>query len=267
MNTSDSTGIFWLPLPDSVPNPAYPTPPGGTIPELNLAVFPGANSGVSIQAMPDPGKPMPVEFPLVGSPEMCGYDPSNRVPMPSNLAGVDGWPRSLPTSDQMFPGSIWTVNVTPDYAKPDMSEPVLKTGDGISFTVGGYAPDEACADLSSMPIGLTVHNASGSLFAPDAVMGDAPLDLPDGIQTIRSPLASDPCLPEIPTPQIMTGVQMSERPGDMDPRAISTMGRDPTAQAAGQVPYLQSFSDPTGMNTRRRRHMDLMLNGLRDEEK
>ena len=90
MNEIDSTGSVYVVPSNPAPSPAYPLPPGGQIPNLGLAVGPAAGPG--LQPMPDPGRPDPINYTLVGDPYMGGYEPSNPAPAAPNLAGVDGWP-------------------------------------------------------------------------------------------------------------------------------------------------------------------------------
>ena len=156
MNTPDSSGSIYVQLPKNVPNPAYPNPPGGLTPDLQLAGWPGKPSA-SIQPMPDPGKPDPMSYQLVGDPMCGGYEPSNPAPTPPNLAGVDGWPpaaSSLVPSDGMFPGAARNV-IAPQYGQPDFSQPSLQmanlANDGISFEPRQeFDPDPLVPDLTSL---------------------------------------------------------------------------------------------------------------------
>jgi len=279
MNTPDSTeSNLIIPVGNNVPNPAYPAPPGGLIPDLKLAQWP-AQQGASIQAMPDPGKPDPIDYQLVGDPTMGGYEPGNPAPAAPNLAGVDGWPpaaASLVPANTMFPGTKGAV-ILPEYGQPNMSEPPLHTAhladDGISFEPRQeFDPDPLLPDLTSYnrPIGLAMHNITGDtndLLRPDPVLADLlHPDLPDGIATVHHLLAPDPLVPDLQDPTLDQAVHMLHRPGELDTRALDVMNGDPTAQAASGVPYAQSFIDASGMNTTRRRHFDLLLHGLNAEE-
>lgn len=279
MNTPDSTeSKFVNPISNNVPNPAYPTPPGGLTPDLKLAQWP-AQQGASIQPMPDPGKPDPINYQLVGDPVMGGYEPSNPAPAAPNLAGVEGWPpavSSLVPAGGMFPGVSGHI-IGPQYGRPDTSEPALQmanlAADGISFEPRKeFDPDPVNPDLESYnkPMGLAFHNVTGDvndLLRPDPVLADLlHPDLPDGIRTVSHPLAPDPLLPDLQDPQLNQAVHMLDRPGDLDPHALHVMDGDPTVQAASDVPYKQSFMDASGINTTRRRHFDLLVNGLNAEE-
>ena len=286
MNTPDSTESNVIhPVGNTVPNPAYPVPPGGLTPDLKLAQWP-AQQGASIQVMPDPGKPDPINYQLVGDPTMGGYEPGNPAPPAPNLAGVDGWPppvSALAPGAHMFPG-VSSSPIAPQYGQPDRSEPSLQTAnladDGISFEPRKeFDPDPAHPDLSSYnhPYGLAFHNTGGvaDLFKPDPVLAD--LTRPDipanaGGQgravapTVRNLRAPDPLVPDLQNPQLEQAVHMLDRPGDLAPDALSVVKTDPTAQSALDVPYNQSFADASGMNSTRRRHFDLMIKGLQSEE-
>ena len=248
--------------------PAHPLPPGGQMPDLNLAGADGFNvaSGYSIQSMPDPGKPMPYTPTLSGSPEMGGIDP--RAPIPTlNLAGVEGVPPPAQLAKH-------TPNIThaPDFGIPDFSQPDLKsydlTGPGIDYAYGSeYAPDPLLPDLTdySHPIGLDIQR--NDLLAVDPPLPDLlRYDIPDGITVYHHPLDADPLLPDLQNPQLTQDVHMSQRPGDLDASALQQMHMQPTYQQLDSVLYNQVFMDQSGMNNSRRRHFDLMMRGLDAEE-
>ena len=280
MNTPDGRESNHIkPTDNHVPNPAYPTPPGGSIPDLNLAQWPN-QQGASIQPMPDPGKPEPKSYVLSGDPANGGVDPANPVPPAPNLAGVGGWPpdaSALVPAGTMFPG-VGGWPIAPQYVSPDFGQPVLQTAnlaaDGISFEPRNeFDPDPGYPDLQeyNRPYGLTIHNVTGraaDIWKPDPVLGDLTQpELPDGIVPVRRNLDQpDPLLPDLQNPQMDQQVHMLDRPGDLDPHALDIMNVDPTAQSASTVPYAQSFIDASGMNNARRRHFDLLVNGLNAEE-
>jgi hypothetical protein len=118
------------------------------------------------------------------------------------------------------------------------------------------------------PVGLDVHNLVGTgpaLFRPDPLVGDLiNYDVPNGVDVLRDPLQPDPNLPDLQPDkmQLHPDVVMSQRPGDMDQSAIKAMHNDPTYGDQANVPYNRSFVDQSGVNTRRRRHFDLMMHGL-----
>ncbi|MBV9228013.1 MAG: hypothetical protein JOZ18_01780 [Chloroflexi bacterium] len=246
--------------------PAHPLPPGGQMPDLNLAGVDGFNvaSGYSIQSMPDPGKPMPYAPTLSGSPEMGGIDP--QAPIPTlNLAGVEG----VPPPAQLARPAPNIIN-PPDFGVPDFSQPDLKpydlTGPGIDYSPE-YAPDPMLPDLTdySQPIGLDIQR--NDLLAVDPPLSDLlRYDVPDGITISHDPLDADPLVPDLQNPQLTQDVHMSQRPGDLDPSALQQMHMQPTYQQLDNVPYNQVFMDQSGMNTARRRHYDLLMRGLDAQE-
>ncbi len=276
MNTPDSTESFDVkPIGNQVPNPAYPAPPGGQTPDLALAVWPN-QQGASIQPMPDPGKPDPVDYVLSGDPALGGVEPSNPAPPAPNLAGVDGWPpapSSLVPNARLFPGQT-TDTIQPDYGKPDTGElglqPFSPPTPGVHLDVPAeFEADPLMPDLTSYnrPYGLTIHNITddtADLWRPDPALADLTQpEISNGIApVIRHPDQPEPLLPDLQNPQLQPDTQMLDRPGDLDARALSTMNLDPTVQSANSVPYNQSFMDASGLNDTRRRHLDLLQDGL-----
>lgn len=279
MNTPDSTESKYIQPDNPVPNPAFPIPPGGQMPDLNLAGWPN-QQGASIQAMPDPGKPDPINYTLTGDPDMGGVDSTNSTPPAPNLAGVDGWPpapSSLMPDGRMFPGTSGDA-IAPDYGAPDQSLPGLQpfnlVAPGIHMDVPAeFEADPMLPDLTSYnrPYGLNIHNITGDtadLWRPDPILADLTQpDFPNGINTIRNLDQPDPLQPDLQDPQLTPDVHMLDRPGDLDARALGTMHTDPTYSDQSAVPYNTSFMDATGMNNKRRRHMDLMMHGLDAEER
>lgn len=259
--------------PHEIPPPAHPLPPDGQLPDLNLAGSAGFSvaSGQSIQSMPDPGKPLPSIPILSGSPDLGGIDPA--APVPSlNLAGVEGVP---PLSQLVRPASGNMHN--PDFGQPDFSQPNLEPGNLIAPGItldqrAEFAPDPMVPDLAAyrQPYSLDIHAFAGEqaeLFRPDPQLGDLlAYEVPSGASVNRDPLASDPLLPDLQQPQLTQDVEMSSRPGDLDPGALEQMHLQPTYQQLDGVPYSQVFMNQAGMNTARRRHYDLLMSGLDSAE-
>ncbi|HLZ59417.1 MAG TPA: hypothetical protein VKR06_20930 [Ktedonosporobacter sp.] len=249
--------------------PTHPLPAGGKMPELNLAGSDGFNvaSGKSIQSMPDPGKPEPSMPTLHGSPEMGGIDP--QTPVPSlNLAGVEGVP---PPAELLRPAQ--TTIHQPDYGMPGTSVPALQSNDlataGITYVPGSqYAPDPAMPDLTEYrhPYGLDIQ--SNDIWAVDPSVADLlHYDVPGGITVRRHPQEADPLLPDLQHPDLTPDVQMSTRPGDLDPSALRQMHLSPDFARLGGESYPEVQFDQSGMNTTRRRHLDLLMGGLDTEER
>jgi hypothetical protein len=223
MNTPDSTESFRVkPIGNRVPNPAYPAPPGGRTPDLALAVWPN-QQGASIQPMPDPGKPDPVDYVLSGDPTMGGVDPSNSAPPAPNLAGVDGWPpepSSLMPNTRTFPEQTTEV-IQPDYGMPDIDQPGLQPFNQITSGIYLHVPAEFEADplmpgitSYNQPYGLAMHNVTSDpadLWQPDPVLADLTRpDLPNGITpVIHNPDQPDPLLPELQNPQLFSRLRRS----------------------------------------------------------
>ena len=165
----------------------------------------------------------------------------------------------------------------PDFGVPDFSVPALKPGDlstpGIALDVfGEFDADPAVPDLTeySRPEGLDIHNLQGdgpAMFRPDPLLDDLlDYDVPGGASVQHDPTSPDPLVPDLQHPQLTPGVEMMSRPGDLAPEALDVMHAQLTYQQLDDVPYSQVFMDQSGMNTTRRRHMDLLMHGLDSEE-
>lgn len=208
---------------------------------------------------------------LSGSPDMGGIDP--QMPIPTlNLAGVEG----VPTPAQLSRPAPDQVN-GPDFGVPDFHVPDLQAaGDapgGVSLNmVGELEADPMVPDLDEYhrPYGLDIHNLQGrgpAMFRPDPLLNDL-LDYkqPNGMIVCNDPLMPDPTLPDLQQPRLTPDVSMSNRPGDLAPGALKVMHEQPTYQQLDGASYPDVFMDQAGMNTTRRRHMDLMMWGLDSSE-
>ncbi len=245
-------------------------PPGGTVPDLNLAGTDGWNvaSGSSIQPpTPTPEKVIPAIPELSGSPEQGGIDPGNTIP-DLNLAGVDG----VPTPDVVARPNVPAVGIAPDFGMPDFGVPGLAHGDltgpGISQHPE-YAPDPAVPELSaySHPHSLDIHTGTDVLVVDPSVNDLLNYDQPNGLMVNRNPLMPDPMVPDLQHPDLTQQVHMFTRPGDLEPSALDVMDSSKTAQLIADKDYPSSQMDQRGYNNTRARHMSLLMDGLRDEEK
>lgn len=242
--------------------PLFPLPPGGHLPDLHLAGS-GLNvaSGMSVQPMPDPGKPDPYTPVLHGSPERGGIDPAAPVPV-LNLAGVEG----VPTPDELVRPLPETLN-TPDFGFPDFSEPPLQMFDltepAINYAYGDeFAPDPLIPDLTSYrrPYGLDVRDTS--LWAADPPLTDLlAYELPNGITVHHDPTEPDPTLPDLQHPTLTQAVHMQGRPADLADSALDVLHGTASYQQVDKD-YPTSRLDQTGMNTTRARHLSLLDYGL-----
>jgi len=246
---------------------AHPTPPGGALPDLNLAESPDFNvaSGVSYQPMPDQPKPEIVWPTLSGSPECGGYDPSNPAPAAPNLAGCGGG-FDFPADGQLH---------QPDYGQPDwasLNQGLIGTSDDLAqaklnYSYGSeFAPDPLNPDLTdyNKPMSMYFYPESyANLWKPDPTLdGDVMNpDIPNGIHGIRDPEQPDPQLPDLQDPQFSLDLQMQGRPGDMDPGAMDAM-QGPDLDEVRGVSYDKSYMVQPG-SSRRARHMDLLMDGLK----
>jgi hypothetical protein len=256
-------------MQDLVP-PVHPLPPGGHMPDLNLAGCDGFDVARSqcVQGQPDPIRPALYVPTLSGSPEMGGIDPARPVP-DLNLAGADGVP-----SPTQLAGSVADNGVRlPDFDQPDYRQPELKPAgmmkSAISFDQQAeFASDPLLPDLTAYhrPHGLDIHTlpANGNgMLQPDPLLADLlAYDVPSGATVYRGLLASDPLLPHLQQPQVTQEVEMQGRPGDLDPHALQQLHVQPLYQQLGGIPYNQIFMDQSGVNSTQRRHNDLLMGGL-----
>lgn len=246
-------------------DPAHPTPPGGSLPDLNLAESPGFNvaSGVSYQPMPTPVKPDIVWPTAFGNPDMGGTDPENPSPPAPNLAGVGGG------VDFPEDGAIHQ----PDYMEPNwasMNKPLIGGSNDIAsanlnYSYGSeFAPDPENPDLTDYchPRGMDFHQITqADMFKPDPQTGDLiDYEQPGGIHVLDHPIDPDPQLPDLQDPQFSLDIQMQGRPGEMDPGALDEM-KGPDYQEVKGVSYDKSYMVQGG-SSRRSRHLDLMMHGL-----
>ncbi len=255
------------------PAPQEPIPPGGVFPQLNLAGndFDVA-SGQAFQRMPQPEKPDTPVPSLTSSPEsvlMMGYEPSNWAPQAPNLAGVDGPPdvNDLMTTDNQ--GAILPDYGVPDFASLNAPLQDYDLEDGINYSYGSeWSPDPLNVDLTSynQPRGLDTQQQQYPMdfFKPDPYQNDLiDYDQVQGVDFLRHPLDPDPQLPDLQNPQTEPQIRMSTRPGDMNDSALDMMPSDPNYDQVKDVSYDISYMVQPG-STRRSRHMDLLMNGLRD---
>ncbi len=250
-------------------NPDYPMPPGGKMPDLNLAGIdgwmPDVASGSSIEWMPTPPKP-PITWPtLSGSPDLGGVDPGNIIP-DLNLAGVDG----VPAPDVVAMPSTSSQVHLPDYGVPDMMVPGLQagrdlTGPGID-QLPEWNADPMTPDLSEYrhPHGLDIMQPSVGMSPDPLVAFDHPYGLDMMLNDVTQP---DPMVPDLQHPDLTQEVHMSTRPGDLDTSALNVMDGSQTAQLIKDKDYPEVQMDQRGYNNTRSRHMTMMMDGLRDEEK
>ena len=256
--------------------PVLPVPPGGRVPDLNLAGADQMNvaSGNSIlPPMPDPEQPMPYSPVLNGDPNMIGMlgiDP--QTPIPSlDLAGAQGTPPPDIIANPPITTSLYTPQ---DYGMPNGANPALTGGPGdLTAPAIDYRPafqvDPLLPDLTDYrtPIGLDIRT-TGTIIVPDPPISDLTrYDTPSGVDINNHPLIPDPLLPDLQDPTLTQQVAMQpeDRPGELDDDALNVMRKDPTHDAVEDTPYIQSFMDQTGQNTTRRRHFDIMMKGLSGE--
>lgn len=249
---------------------AHPLPPGGQRPDLNLAGSDGFNmaDGQRMQSQPDPAKSRPYVPVLSGSPDLGGIDPAMPVPV-LDLAGVEG----VPSPAQLTRPAAANGIHQPDFGLPDFTQPALKPVGAAASAIGfdqqaEFAADPMLPDLTEyhQPYGLDIQNLNGDgnvLSLRDPLLSDLfDYEVPSGVTIYHDPQASDPLVPDLQQPQMALDVEMQERPGDLASDALQQLHRQPLYQQLDGIPYDQVFMDQSGVNSRQRRHNDLLMGGL-----
>lgn len=262
--------------------PAYPSATGQQQPDLNLAGLSTPRTDLSGGNFTDSTPPQRTGLSSLstGDPQgdlhMLGVDPD--VPyFPLNLAGGDlPLPRPATLAAQGMRGEDSPAGNAPtfgapDFDAPDFDVPPLKPYDLTSPGIDAPAPLQPDAHTSDLlqfarPLGLDIYSASEAPMQPDPFAPDLDdYDRPAGL-AMPGPLMTDPALHDLQAP-ILKQVEMPERPADLAPGALAAMRDDETYRQLGETPYRQVYMDAAGVNSTRRRHMDLLMRGLDDEER
>ncbi len=262
----------------SLSPPAYPSVAGMGQPDLNLAGLStprtdlsGGNATGSTPPQHPGVPPLSTDDPQ-GDLRMLGIDP--RVPyFALNLAGSElPLPGPASLAGHTTPGEASPAGNAPTFGAPDYDVPSLApydlTGPGIDAPAPLQA-DPRSGDLLQFarPIGLDIFAASAAPMQPDPLAPDLDeYDRPAGL-AMPGPLMTDPALPDLQSPELAQQVEMPDRPADLAPGALAAMHSDDTYRQLGNEPYRQVYMDALGINTTRRRHMDLLMRGLDDEER
>jgi hypothetical protein len=230
--------------------PGLPIPPGGNVPDLNLAGSNGFNvaSGMQTQPMPDPGKPAPIEYALSGSPDMP-------IPEDINLE-TDVWP-PLPTNT---PG---TTRNEPTFISPDMAVPVIATYDriGPGIDYGDQLEHTTPGSTTDMPLDIMTLDGAMLLMPDPALPALLKPDVPGGIK-IMPDLQIDPYAPALLKPQFTQETMMDNRPGELTTNAMQVMMTQPLYQQVAEKNYNTVYQDASGMNSHRSRKNTLLEQGL-----
>jgi hypothetical protein len=160
-----------------------------------------------------------------------------------NLAGAQGIPASIAMAT-MPPSSNAPTFTQPDTTLPDLA-PYDLTAPGIDLlsTLPADPPD---LSEYSHPYGLDIVQSTSMQHDPAQI---------------------DPLLPGLQQPDLTQQTHMPERPGDLAPDALDALHLDLTYQQLDNKTYPAVFMDAAGTNTTRSRHMDLLMQGLDQEER
>lgn len=261
--------------------PAYPAQPGKQQPDLNLAGISTPDTDLSGGNFTDASPPQRTAVPPFPSDDpqrdlhLLGIDPE--VPyFELNLAG-SALPVPRPASlaaRTVVPASQSAEASTnaPTFGAPNYAVPALRPYDldepGID-SIAPLQPDPQTGDLLQFarPIGLDIYASSDTPMRSDPMAPDLDdYDRPAGLE-MPGALAVDPALPDLQNPSLAQDVHMPDRPADLAPGALDVMHDDASYRQVGDTPYREVYMDASGMNSTRRRHMDLLMRGLDEEER
>ena len=253
--------------------PAYPALPGTPQPELSLAGISTPSTDLSGGNFTDATPPLRTTVPPLstddpqGDLHLLGIDPETPY-FELNLAGEAlPVPRPASLADAAapeFPGGANAPTFgTQDYAVPPL-RPYDLTEPGID-AMSPMQPDPPVLQFAQ-PLGLSVYPASdGQMLSDPMAPGLDDYDRPAGLE-ISDALAGDPALPDLHTPMLTQQVMMPDRPGDLASGALDAMRDEASYRQLGDASYREVYMDASGINTTRRRHMDLLMRGLDEEE-
>jgi hypothetical protein len=262
----------------TVSPPAYPSAAGQLLPDLNLAGLSTPRTDLSGGNFTDSTPPQRTGLPPLstddpqGDLRMLGIDPG--VPyFALNLAGSDlPMPRPASLAAHGGRGEDSPPGNAPTFGAQDYDVPPLKpfdlTGPGID-ALAPLQPDPRISDLLQFarPTGLDIYAASDAPMQPDPFAPDLnDYDRPAGL-AMPGPLMTDPALPDLQSPILTQQVEMPDRPADLAPGALGAMRDDASYRQLDNAPYREVYMDASGMNSTRRRHMDMLMHGLDDEER
>lgn len=229
---------------------------------------------------------------LSGSNENDAIAPSQLLPR-LNLAGSDGIPSPAQIARLTHPldhasDNLYSIH-TPDFGLPDTTMPDLRpynlTAPGIDnygtdptrpdpiigamladvecpYDMNMYGLDDDDEDFFDSDTAFDDDDAE-ELFWPAATLDDL-LDFgtPQDLHVINHLSQADPTLPAMQNLPLDQEVHMPARPGDLAPGALEILHAQAIHDGIGGMPYPEVFMNQTGMNTARRRHMDLLEDGL-----
>jgi hypothetical protein len=252
--------------------PAYPAISGTRQPDLNLAGISTPSTDLSGGNFTDATPPQRTAVPPFSTDDpqrdlhLLGIDPETPY-FELNLAG-DALPVPRPANLARAPVPEFPAGANaPTFRTQDYAVPLLRsydlTGPGID-AIAPLQPDPQVGDLLRyvQPLGLSIYpsgDASSELMLPDLDDYDRPAGL-----VMPGALAADP--PDLQSPMLTQQVTMPDRPADLASDALDIMRDSATYRQLGDTPYREVFMDTSGMNTSRRRHLDLLMRGLDEEE-
>lgn len=204
----------------------------------------------------------------------------------TNIADLhEGDPRTA-----FYSATKASETIPPDYGTPDFSVPPLSMGDLSTpnvvfmpeFTPDPMLPDldeyqqPAAVEMVSDPDGMQPE-ADYTSDVPEQAEIDTCLDAQPGLgftqlEATHDVEDDDPMLPDLQHPQLEQEDTdpgkddldpSDERPGDMADAADETLSDSLDADNIAGKPYDTVYSDASGNNSTRTRHMDMLIQGLK----
>ena len=238
-------------------------------PDLSLASTPpspNVASGQKVAIMPTSMPSIPREQPRIqpGTEDPGRMGIVDNVPYYHlNLAG------EMPLPNPPFNAPSGSMINDPTFGTQDYSVPANRSYDLQAPGIDALPPmgvDPYLGDLLQFdrPHGIDITAASSNPLAidpmnPDFSEYDRPADL-----AMPGLLQVDPLLPDLQYPSTTQEINsmVSDRPSELDPKALQIMHDDPTCAETPSYTYETLWMSQPGNNMRRERHLGMMYMGL-----
>lgn len=257
-------------VPPTLQEPPYPSVVGQVQPNLNLAGVATSKTSLAGGNFADSTPPQNIAVPALqpGSDVFnMGIDPLTNY-FDLNLANNND---NIPSPATLAKGPQPSGINLPTFGLQNYTVPANRTFDlvapGIDY-LPPFLPDPDIPDLVHPdPVrGTDIVAATSNPMAIDPMAPDlSAYDRPAGLY-MPGPLMVDPLHPDLQNPTTKQEVEMDDRPGDLDERALTILHDDPTCQMTPGASYEELWMAQAGNNMRRERHLGMLGYGLEREE-